>query len=39
MKNIINLIMRSPQSALEDVIGLTAILVMFILTLHLVPVL
>ncbi len=39
MKNIINLIMRSPQSPLEDVIGLTAILVMFIVTLHLVPVL
>lgn len=39
MKNIFNLIMRSPQSALEDVIGLTAIIVMFIVTLHIVPVL
>jgi hypothetical protein len=39
MKNIFDLIMRSPQSALEDVIGLTAIVVMFIATLHIVPVL
>jgi hypothetical protein len=39
MKNVFDLIMRSPRTAVEDVIGLTAILVMFMVTLHLVPVL
>ena len=39
MKNIFDLIMRSPQSAMEDIIGLTAIIVMFIAILHIVPVL
>ncbi len=39
MKNIFDLIMRSPQSAMEDIVGLTAIIVMFIATLHIVPVL
>lgn len=39
MKDIFDLIMRSPKTALEDVVGLTAIIVMFIVTLHMVPVL
>lgn len=39
MKHVFDLIMRSPQSAVEDIIGLTAIVVMFMVTLHIVPVL
>ncbi len=39
MKNVFDLIMRSPQSAMEDIVGLTAILVMFMVALHIVPVL
>ena len=39
MKHLFDLIMRSPRTALEDVVGLTAIVVMFMVTLHIVPVL
>jgi hypothetical protein len=34
MKSVFDLIMRSPKSALEDVVGLTAITVMFIVALY-----
>lgn len=34
MKTVLDMIMRSPKSALEDLVGLTAIFVMFIVCLH-----
>ncbi len=34
MKPVFDLIMRSPKSAVEDLVGLTAIFVMFIVGLH-----
>lgn len=34
MKTVFDLIMRSPQSAVEDIVGLTAIAVMFMVALH-----
>ena len=33
MKTLISMIMRSPQSAVEDIVGLTAILVMVMVAL------
>ena len=39
MKTLVSMIMRSPQSAVEDIVGLTAIFVMVMVTLHIVPVL
>ncbi len=34
MKNVFDLIMRSPQSAVEDIVGLTAIAIMLMVALH-----
>lgn len=39
MRTVFDLIMRSPQSAVEDLVGLAAIVVMFMVVLHIVPVL
>lgn len=34
MKNVFDLILRSPASALEDIIGVTAIFIMLMVALH-----